>query len=94
MSSESEIVERSEETTLGKTIGTVTPAYRGRPDSEMNAIGLGYAALLAILLLPLLPFAAVIWVVWRVASAIRSFPGEGESTEPTAGATRRRGRVS
>lgn len=92
MSSESEITERSETSpALPKAIRTVSPGYRSRPDSEMNAIGLGYAALLAILLLPLLPFLVLVWLVSRIVSAIRA--SVGEETEPATVTRRRRGRV-
>lgn len=77
---------------LRKTIRTVSPGYHSRPDSEMNAIGLGYAAILAILLLPLVPFVVLVWLVSRIAAAIRASVG-GEETEPTVVARRRRGRI-
>jgi hypothetical protein len=48
---------------------TVTPAYFGRPDSEMHAIGLLIAGLMLVLLIPLLPFVAVLWAVNRLANA-------------------------
>ena len=93
MSSESEIAEQSADpSTLRKTIRTVSPGYRSRPDSEMNAIGLGYAAILAILLLPLLPFVVLVWLLSRIAAAVRASVGE-EETGPTTRTSRRRGRV-
>jgi hypothetical protein len=95
MSSESEIAERSEESsTVRDVVRTVSPAYRGRFDGEMHSIGLLYAALLAILFVPLLPFVVVIWVAWRVAGAVRSFAGEDESAESSGSARRRRGRAA
>ena len=93
MSPESEIAERSEESpTLPEALRTVSPAYRGRFDGEMHTIGLLYAALLAILFVPLLPFAVVIWAVWRLARAVRSFVG-GEAAESSGPARRRRDRA-
>lgn len=41
---------------------TVTPGYASHSNSEMTAIGLGYALGLVILLAPLLPFVIMVWV--------------------------------
>jgi hypothetical protein len=60
----------------------------------MHAIGLLYAALLAVLFVPLLPFVAVIWVAWRIAGAVRSFVGEDEKAESSGPTRRRRGRAA
>ena len=95
MSSESEIAERSEASpTLPEALRTVSPGYRGRFDGEMHTIGLLYAALLAILFVPLLPFVVVIWVAWRITRAVRSFAGEDEKAESSGSARRRRGRAA
>jgi hypothetical protein len=51
-----------------------------------------YAALLAILFVPLLPFVAVGWVVWQVAKGIRAFVGS--ETTGADETERRRGRAA
>ena len=94
MSSESEIIERSgESSTVRKAVRTGSPPYRGKPNAEMHTIGLVYVALLAILFVPLLPFVAVAWVAWRLAGVVRSFVGEDETAGPAGSSRRRRGRT-
>lgn len=56
---------------LPPTYRTVTPPYRGRGDGEMTFIGLGYALLLAIVLVPLAPFLAFLWVTSKLIDAVR-----------------------
>lgn len=51
---------------LREAIRTVTPPYLGRPDTEMNAVGWGYLAVLVVLLVPFLPFAVLIWGTVRL----------------------------
>ncbi|UPV75767.1 hypothetical protein M0R89_06825 [Halorussus limi] len=49
-----------------KVVRTVTPSYRGRPDTEMTTIGIAYGLGLVVLLIPLLPFIVVVWVVSKI----------------------------
>lgn len=49
-----------------ETIRTVTPSYHGRPDEEMDVIGIGIFLGLLVLLVPLLPFLLVVWVISKV----------------------------
>lgn len=51
---------------VARFVDTVTPAYVGRPNSEMHAIGLLLAGLLLVALFPLLPFVALVWVIARL----------------------------
>ncbi|QCJ47116.1 MULTISPECIES: DUF7535 family protein [Haloprofundus] len=51
---------------MTKAYRTVTPGYKSRPDTEMNVIGLTYALLLVILIVPLLPFVIIVWLLTRV----------------------------
>ncbi len=61
----------SDESTAKKALRTVTPPYRGRPDEEMNLIGLAYFLVLLVLLVPLLPFVVIIWLLSKVFGTIR-----------------------
>lgn len=54
-----------------KVMRTVTPPYRGRPDSEMTYFGIIYFLGLVILLIPLLPFLVIVWVVGKILDAVR-----------------------
>jgi hypothetical protein len=45
---------------------SVGPTPRMSPSPEMSGIGLAMATLLAVLLLPLLPFIAIIWGIGRL----------------------------
>jgi hypothetical protein len=93
MSTGSEIAERTDEAAVTRrTKRSVKPGYRGRANTEMHTIGLLYAALLAILFVPLLPFVAVGWVVWQVAKGIRAFVGS--ETTGADETERRRGRAA
>ena len=95
MSPESEIAGRSGETSTVRTVvRTVTPGYRGRANTEMHTIGLLYAALLAVLLVPLLPFVAVVLAVWWIDRAVRSVVGGGTEGRETRTGRRRRGRAA
>jgi len=49
-----------------EALRTVTPSFRGRPDTEMTAIGIAYFLGLVVLLIPLLPFIVVVWVVSKI----------------------------
>ncbi|WP_276280178.1 DUF7535 family protein [Halorussus caseinilyticus] len=49
-----------------KVARTVTPPYRGRPDTEMTTIGIVYFLGLVVLLIPMLPFIAIVWVISKV----------------------------
>ncbi|MDL5363026.1 hypothetical protein [Halalkalicoccus sp. NIPERK01] len=60
----------SEDSTVKKTLRTVTPYYRGRPDEEMNLIGVTYFLVLLVLLVPLLPFIVIVWALTKVFDAI------------------------
>lgn len=44
---------------------SVGPQPQFEPNAEMSVIGLVMSALLAVVLLPLLPFLAVVWVARR-----------------------------
>ncbi|WP_433628625.1 DUF7535 family protein [Halomicrococcus sp. NG-SE-24] len=62
-----------------KTIRTVTPYYRGRPDTEMTTIGIVYFLGLVVLLVPLLPFLLIVWLVSKLTGrAARQSPVGGE----------------
>ncbi|WP_238392266.1 DUF7535 family protein [Halorussus amylolyticus] len=68
-----------------KVLRTVTPGYRGRPDSEMTLIGIAYFLGLVVLLVPLLPFLVVVWLISKITGAIarrtptERLPGGGSS---------------
>ncbi|WP_224447952.1 DUF7535 family protein [Haloprofundus salilacus] len=62
-----------------KTYRTVTPRYASHPDNEMNLIGITYALLLLILIVPLLPFMVVVWVLTRVFERIGRRDGSEET---------------
>lgn len=49
-----------------KVIRTVTPAPRGHPDAEMNAIGWSMFLGVLVLLVPLLPFLAIGFVIVKL----------------------------
>lgn len=51
-------------------IRTVTPSYRGRPDTEMTAIGIAYFLGLLVLLVPLLPFVVLAWLASKLVGAL------------------------
>lgn len=63
--------ESDDESTVKKVVRTVTPSFRGRPDQEMNVIGVTYFLLLLILLVPLLPFVLIIWLLTKVFGAVQ-----------------------
>lgn len=50
---------------------TVTPAYFGRRDREMDVIGWAYFLGILVLLVPLLPFVVVLWLGEKVATVLR-----------------------
>ena len=62
----SEETEDGETAPVKKALRTVTPSYRGRPDSEMTTIGIAYFLGLVVLLIPLLPFIVVVWIVSKI----------------------------
>lgn len=62
----SESTAGSEPRPVKKTIRTVTPPYRGRPDVEMNTIGWGIFLVLVVLLVPLLPYLLIGWVIAKL----------------------------
>jgi hypothetical protein len=68
--------EPSSDGPVARFVDTVTPAYVGRPNSEMHAIGLLLFGLLFVLLLPLLPLLAVLWIADQLAT------GRGPDVEP------------
>lgn len=59
---------------LERAYRTVTPAYRGRGDGEMTVFGLGYALVLAVLLVPLIPFVVLLWAVSKAFDAVSGRP--------------------
>lgn len=63
--------ESDDESTVKKVVRTVTPSFRGRPDQEMNVIGVTYFLLLLILLVPLLPFVLIIWLLTKLFGAVK-----------------------
>lgn len=62
--------EEPEPGTVRKVLRTVSPSPKGHVDPEMNVIGLGIAAGILLLLLPLLPFLLIVYVFVRVAEAL------------------------
>jgi hypothetical protein len=56
--------------TAKKALRTVTPPYRGRPDTEMTVIGAVYFLTLLIFLVPLLPILLVSWVLFKLFAVI------------------------
>jgi len=65
-----------------KVMRTVTPPYRGRPDSEMTLIGIAYLLGLVVILLPLLPFLALVWLFSKLTGRlVRAAPTERLSGE-------------
>ncbi|WP_224270292.1 DUF7535 family protein [Haloprofundus salinisoli] len=64
---------------MTKAYRTVTPGYRSHPDTEMNVIGLTYALLLVILIVPLLPFMVIVWLLTRVFERIERRRGTEET---------------
>lgn len=60
-----------DESTVKKVVRTVTPSFRGRPDQEMNVIGVTYFLLLLILLVPLLPFVLIVWLLTKLFGAVK-----------------------
>lgn len=60
----------SEEEDTGP-LHTVTKPYRSRPDAEMNFIGIAYGLGLLLILIPLLPLLVIVWVLGKIASAVR-----------------------
>ncbi|WP_458207462.1 DUF7535 family protein [Haladaptatus sp. NG-SE-30] len=67
---------------LTGALRTVTPPYRGRPDSEMNAIGIALLLGMVVILLPLLPFLVIVWLISKLteAAAQKAPVGEEESS--------------
>lgn len=63
--------ESDDESTIKRVVRTVTPGFKGRPDQEMNVIGITYFLLLLILLVPLLPFVLIVWLLTKVFGAIQ-----------------------
>lgn len=55
----------SDESTPKAVLRTVTPPYRGRPDSEMSTIGFSIFLGLLVLLVPLLPFILIVWLLTK-----------------------------
>ncbi|WP_224333009.1 DUF7535 family protein [Haloprofundus halobius] len=64
---------------MTKAYRTVTPGYKSHPDTEMNVIGLTYALLLVILIVPLLPFMVIVWLLTRVFDRIERRRGSDET---------------
>lgn len=58
--------QNSDPNALKRVYRTVKPPFRGRPDSEMNAFGWAYFAVLLVLLVPLLPFLAILWLFGKL----------------------------
>ncbi|WP_458188846.1 DUF7535 family protein [Haladaptatus sp. NG-WS-4] len=63
---------------LTGTLRTVTPPYRGRPDSEMNAIGIAVFLGMIVVLLPLLPFLIIVWLISKLTEAVAQRAPTGE----------------
>ncbi|WP_266079609.1 DUF7535 family protein [Haladaptatus caseinilyticus] len=61
-----------------KAIRTVTPSYRGHPDSEMNAIGIALFLGLVVLMVPLLPFLVIVWLISKLTEAFAQKAPIGE----------------
>ncbi|KTG10741.1 hypothetical protein AUR64_05990 [Haloprofundus marisrubri] len=64
---------------MTKAYRTVTPGYTSHPDTEMNVIGLTYALLLVILIVPLLPFMIIVWLLTRVLERAERRRGSDET---------------
>ncbi|MFB6165842.1 MAG: hypothetical protein ABEJ31_11845 [Haloarculaceae archaeon] len=62
--------EADETEVSGPDSPTVTPAYFGRPDAEMDVIGIAIGVILLVVVAPLLPFVAIIWVLSKIAGAV------------------------
>lgn len=60
----------AEDSTARKALRTVTPSYRGRPDEEMNLIGITYFLVLLVVLVPLLPFVLIVWILSKAFEAL------------------------
>jgi len=65
-----------EPSALTRAYRTVTPGVRGRPDPEMDAIGLAILAGLVVLLIPLLPFIVIVWLLTKLLDALTQSPEE------------------
>lgn len=61
--SESESADEATTPVVKKVLRTVTPGYRSREDTEMNAIGWTLFLGLVILLVPFLPLIAIVWLI-------------------------------
>ncbi|WP_435196928.1 DUF7535 family protein [Natronomonas sp. EA1] len=76
---------------LPGTVGrTVTPGYRGHPDTEMHLLGLLWGALLIVLVLPVLPFVVFIWLVGKTRSFLSKQTRREEPRVPGPRERRRR----
>lgn len=57
-------------TLLTRAYRTVTPTYRPRGDSEMDAIGWGLFVGLLFLLIPFLPILVAVWAISKVVERV------------------------
>lgn len=53
-----------------KALRTVTPPYRGRPDTEMTVIGIAYFLTMLVFLIPLLPFIVIVWLISKITERV------------------------
>ncbi|WP_227352918.1 DUF7535 family protein [Haladaptatus salinisoli] len=63
-----------------KAFRTVTPPYHGRPDSEMNAIGIALFLGLVVLIIPLLPFLVIVWLISKLTEQLAQKAPIGEES--------------
>ena len=57
---------------------TVTPRFDSRPDGEMDSVGWLMFGLLAVLIIPLLPFIAIVYVLSKAFGYLDAQRGAGE----------------
>jgi hypothetical protein len=57
---------------------TVTPPYRPRGESSMDAVGWGILLGIVVLVLPLLPFLVAVWLLTKLIDAVVRRAGEDE----------------
>ncbi|MEZ3114638.1 hypothetical protein RYH80_01715 [Halobaculum sp. MBLA0147] len=61
---------------LKRVVRSVTPPQVSRGNSQMDTIGWGYLAILAVMLIPFLPFLVLAWLASKLFAALD--PREGD----------------
>lgn len=64
--SEMESTEETPTPVVKKALRTVTPGYRSREDTEMNAVGWTLFLGLVIILVPFLPLLVIVWAISKL----------------------------